>query len=72
MVPVFDDPLSLTIPDRVVDGEQRYRTIGSALNGVLLVARTIREVSTNNDLIRIISARYATSHERKAYEQGEY
>jgi len=31
---VFDDPLSLTIPDRVTDGEWRYRTIGAARNGL--------------------------------------
>lgn len=72
VVPVFDDPLSLTISDRMVNGEQRYRTIGSALNGVVLVAHTLREVSINHDLIRIISARHATSPERKAYEEGEY
>jgi uncharacterized DUF497 family protein len=72
VVPVFDDPLSLTIPDRVADGEQRYRTIGAALDGVVLVAHTLREVSGGDELIRIISARYATSSERKAYEEGEY
>ena len=54
---VFDDPLSLTIPDRVVDGEQRYRTLGAALNGVVLVAHTLREVSGSDDLVRIVSAR---------------
>ena len=71
-MPVFDDPLSLTIPDRLVDGELRYRTIGAALNGVVLVAHTLLEVSGSDELVRIISARYATSAERKAYEEGEY
>ena len=33
---VFDDPLSLTIPDRVTEDEWRYRTIGAARNGVVL------------------------------------
>ncbi len=72
VAPVFDDPLSLTVPDDAVDGERRYRTIGAALNGVVLVAHTLREISRNDDLVRIISARYATSSERKAYEEGEY
>jgi len=72
VVPVFDDPLSMTISDRVVDGEDRYRTIGAALNGVVLVAHTMREVSGGDELVRIISARHATSSERKAYEEGEY
>jgi uncharacterized DUF497 family protein len=68
--PVFDDPLSLTALDQVVDGEQRFRTIGAALPGVVLVAH--REISEGEELVRIISARYATSQERKAYEEGEY
>ena len=72
LAPVFEDSLSLTVPDRVADGEWRYRTIGAALNGVLLVAHTLREVSEGEELVRVISARYATSSERKAYEEGEY
>jgi uncharacterized DUF497 family protein len=67
---VFHDPLSLTVPDRVVDGEARYRTIGAALNGVVLVAHTLREISGGDDLVRIISARHATTSERKAYEEA--
>jgi len=54
---VFDDPLSLTIPDRVTDGERRYRTIGAALSGVIIVAYTLRELSESAELVRIISAR---------------
>jgi len=69
---VFDDPLSLTVPDRVINGEARYRTIGAALNGVVLVAHTVREFPGGDELVRIISARYATMAERKAYEEGEY
>jgi uncharacterized DUF497 family protein len=72
VTPVFDDPLSLTIPDRVVDGEQRYRTIGVAMQTVILVAHTLREISPTDDLVRIISARYATPSERNAYEEGEF
>lgn len=72
LVPVFHDPLSLTVPDRVVNGETRYRTIGAALNGVVLVAHTLREISEGEELVRIISARHATSSERRAYEEGDY
>ena len=72
LAPVFEDSLSLTVPDRVAGGEWRYRTIGAALNGVVLVAHTLREVSEGEELVRVISARYATSSERKAYEEGEY
>jgi hypothetical protein len=64
--------VSLTIPDQVKDGERRYRTIGAVLDGIVLVAHTLREVCGGDEVIRIISARYATSAERKAYEEGEY
>ena len=69
---VFDDPLSLTIPDREIGGEERFRTVGAALNGIVVVAHTLRVISRNDDLVRIISARYATSSERREYEEGEY
>jgi len=32
VIPVFHDPLALTVLDRVVDGENRFRTLGAALN----------------------------------------
>ena len=72
VVPVFDDPLSLTIPDRVADGELRYWTMGATLHGVVLVVHTLIEVAGHDEIVRIISARHATSAERKAYEEGDY
>jgi uncharacterized DUF497 family protein len=63
--------MALTILDRVVDGESRFRTLGAALNGVLLVVHTLIEISEEDELVRIVSARYATSSERKAYEEGD-
>lgn len=72
VVPIFADPLALTILDRVTDGEKRYRTVGAAVNGVMLVAHTLHELSGSDELVRIISARYATSRERKAYEEDDY
>lgn len=70
--PVFKDPLALTRKDRVVDGEQRFRTIGAVPGGVVFVAHTLHEISEGEELIRIISARYATPSERKAYEEDSY
>ena len=72
VIPVFEDPLALTLLDRAVGGEARYRTVGVSSDGVLLVAHTLVELSEDDELIRIISARHATSSERKAYEEGEY
>jgi len=62
---VFDDPLQLTKFDRVEQGEERWHTIGS-IGGlsVILVVHLQEDQS-----IRIISARKATKHEMRAYEQ---
>jgi uncharacterized DUF497 family protein len=67
---VFDDPLALSIQDRFENGEERWQTLG--LVGevvVVLVAHTIQE-QDGTEIIRIISARKATRHERKIYEQN--
>ena len=63
---VFGDPLSVTIADPLHSrNEQRFVIIGESLNKkVLIVAHTERDES-----IRIISARVATSKERKEYEE---
>ena len=65
---VFDDPFSVAFPDQDHSaGEARFLIIGmSALGRVRVVSYT--EVAA--DLIRIISARTATAHERKFYEKG--
>ena len=64
---VFDDPWSVAFPDADHSwGERRYVTIGaSAVGRILVVAYT----EVNATTIRIISARVATSHERKFYEE---
>ena len=65
---IFDDPLHISFVDRVVDGELRWDAIGSVEGVVvLLVAHTHREEGSD-EVVRIISARLATRHERKLYE----
>ena len=62
---VFGDLLAGTIPDPDhSSGEVRFLTIGLISNGRLIVVSHIEE----GDIIRIISARQATTHERKQYE----
>lgn len=64
---IFLDELALTFwdPDHSEE-EEREITIGhSAEQRILFVAHTARE-----DRIRIISARQATSQERRQYEEG--
>ena len=68
---VFNDPLHLTRQDRIENGEQRWQTIGLVGNVVLiLVAHTWHDTEDGSDHIRIISARRATTLERKMYEQN--
>jgi len=67
---VFEDPFQISRLERVVEGEERWQTLG--LIGavvVVLVAHTYREEESDS-VIRIISARKATSHERRQYEQN--
>ena len=64
---VFRDTLSVTgaDPDHSID-EERFIIFGMSTSGrLLVVAHTER-----GDIIRIISARLATSGERKIYEEG--
>ncbi len=63
---IFEDDLSLTghDPDHSV-GEHRFITFGlSVANRILAVSHAER-----GDVIRIISARFATRMERKMYEE---
>lgn len=64
---VFGDPLSITYEDPAHSIEEhRFLTFGESKLGRLLVVSH----HDGNDLIRIISARSATKHERKIYEKG--
>ena len=67
---VFDDPFALSLQDRIVDGEERWQTMG-LIGGfvVVLVAYTFIG-EEHEEIIRIISARKATSHERRQYEKN--
>ena len=64
---MFGDPLAVTVPDRAhSQGEERFAIFGRSDRGrVLAVQHTERDA-----LIRLISAREATPHERRQYEQG--
>ena len=63
---VFADPLAGTIPDPDHSrAEMRFITIGFSATGRSIVVSHTEE---EDDLFRIISAREATTHERKAYE----
>jgi uncharacterized DUF497 family protein len=65
-VTAFYDPLSATFddPDHS-DEEQRFITIGFSSQGHLLVVGH----TERGEIVRIISARRATAHERKKHEK---
>lgn len=71
---VFFDPFVVRHQDRVVDGEERWQSIGLVEGYILLmVAHTTWEEDEYGqfyEVVRIISAREATRHERRRYEEG--
>jgi hypothetical protein len=67
---VFEDLFSISRFDRIMDGEERWQTLGVAGGiAVLLVAHLDFE-EDREAVIRIISGRKATPRERKIYEEG--
>lgn len=63
---VFSDPLALIIEDE--SHPENARILGeSAASRILLVVF----VERRRDVMRLISARRATRHERRRYEEGE-
>ena len=67
---IFKDPFLLSKQDRFENGEYRWQALG-VINGetVLLVAHT-SYFDDIIEVIRIISARKATSQEKREYEQN--
>jgi uncharacterized DUF497 family protein len=62
------DPLSVTVNDpRHSLAEERYVLVGESRRGRLLAVM----YTERGEIIRIISARLATAHERREYEEGE-
>jgi uncharacterized DUF497 family protein len=61
----FADPLALAVEDAV----EPERTVLIGMSDRLRVLLTVY-VEIDDDTIRIISARRATSHERRRYEEG--
>jgi uncharacterized DUF497 family protein len=68
---VFDDPDAISGMDRVIDGEQRWRTIGRiGFTTIVFVGHTW--VDEDGEIhVRVITVRRATRHEIKGYETGD-
>lgn len=67
---VFNDPQAVSLQDRVVEGEERWQTLGMVSDTVLIVAHTYRD-EASDEVIRLISARKATACERRAYAESQ-
>ena len=68
---VFDDPELVLWQDREIEGEERWQAIGKVRGLLLLmVAHTIRD-EEGDEIVRIISAREATPHERREYDRRD-
>ena len=60
------DTYAMTLEEQVIEGEQRFVTVGSdALGRIVMVVYSYRA-----DTIRLISAKKATPSQRKQYEKG--
>ena len=68
----FDDVLAISKLDPASE-EERWLTVGRVEGVTLLIVHTWPEEDASGEAVgRIISARKATRHERKAYEEGEF
>jgi uncharacterized DUF497 family protein len=70
---VLRDALHASKPDPHLD-DDRWQTIGAVGPVMLFVVHTWPEVELEGDepVWRIISARKATAHERRAYEEKDF
>jgi uncharacterized protein len=71
-VRVFQDPRAISYVERVVEGAERWQTIGLAGTVMLLlVVRTVKE-EDGEETIRIISARKADTGEQSlSHSRGQ-
>ena len=70
---IFGDPLAVSREEPHPD-EERWQTIGMIGNVMVIVVHTFpwTGLDTGEVTGRIVSARKATPHERRLYEQGNF
>jgi uncharacterized protein len=69
---VFHDPRLLTVADlEHSESEERWFSVGSASNGVVLsIVYLWSDIDPGATIIRLISARKSTHTENRQYEEG--
>jgi uncharacterized protein len=65
---VWDDPAHIIVFDRHEENEERWHAIGLVRGILILTVVHALPATSDEDVIRIISARKATRDERKRYE----
>ena len=70
-IQVFEDPFTKTVEDPHFD-EHRLRTLGMIDNTLVMVVHTLPrfDPAIGGQVARIVTARRATRHERRTYEEG--
>jgi uncharacterized protein len=68
---IFDDPLLASRVQGIVDGEERWQSIGT-IHGLTLLLVVHLYTVADDTTIRIISARKANKNERRHYEGGNF
>ena len=63
---LFFDPFIMPFDDEIIDGEVRFTAVGMTTDWQILYVVYV----WRGDVIRLISARLATIHERRNYESG--
>lgn len=64
----FFDPNILSVPDDVVDGEQRWRSVARMADSfVVLYIGHLYDSDDEKEYVRIITARQATPQEKEEY-----
>ncbi len=66
-IQAFFDENCITQTDFIKDGEQRWKTLGLVNGVVLLFVGHLLYNDDEKEVVRIITARKATAHERKEY-----
>ncbi len=66
---VFHDPNHLLLFDRIVDGEERWQSIGLVDGAYLLLVVHTCDEGDGDEVYRLISARKPKPHERRQYDE---
>lgn len=68
-IKIFDDPDYRSEQDQIQNGEQRWQSFGHIGPVLLVMVAHLWTDSDGAEIVRVISARYATPKERRNYDR---